>query len=267
MPRIGFVWFDSGNEPWWYSPGKDLNLLPTFPYKRTRAPDANPYFKTPPDTNGGYQSAQTLHNHYGEDLDNRTMGADAFYALHGLFQFCAFSEIQFLNLMEKQLKLWRSDRDSTRKKGTAFDYEQLEQTVLLIQDHLTYLEETIEIIKRPKSPHWPVATKESDIEKTKVAARQLLTDYTYLQHRARRLSRLYEDQNLASKMNTSTTHHSPNTPSNKSYRKKTKKSTDILEEELGDPPTQVDRSKGSRVQRLPPKLRETLRRAIRKVGA
>ena len=218
MPGVGFVWFDSGNEPWRKSAlniGKDIKILSTFPYKSTPAPETEPFFMTPPDTNGDYQSAQTLHKHYGEDLDDQTMGADAFYAFHGLFQFCAFSEIQFLNLMEKQLSLWRSDRDNTRKNGTAFDYEKLEQTRLLLEDHLTYLEETIEIIKRPKSPDWPVATEKSDIDKTEVAARQLLTDYTYLQHRARRLLRLYEDKNLVPKMNTSTTPYSPNALRNK----------------------------------------------------
>ena len=144
------------------------------------------------------------------------MKADAFYALHELFQFCAFSEVQFLNLMEKQLSLWRSDRDSTRKNGTAFDYDKLEQTMLLIEDHLTYLEETTDILWRQGSLDWPVATERSDIKKTEAAARQLMTDYTYLGHQARRLLRLYGDKHLAPKMSTPTTPHSSKPPSNNS---------------------------------------------------
>ena len=209
MPRTGFIWFDSAKNSWWDSTlnlGKHIKIVPTFPYTRTS--EADPYFLKTPDSNRGYQSAQTLHEHYGGDLDTRLMGVDAFYALHGLFRFCAFSEIQFLNLMGKQLSLWRSDRDNTRKKGTAFDYDTLEQTRLLIEDHLTYLEETVELIQCQKSPDWPVATEKSDIRTTEVAAHQLVTDYTYLQNRATRLLRLYEDKTLAPERSTMMKPHS-----------------------------------------------------------
>jgi hypothetical protein len=49
------------------------------------------------------QSACFLHINYGYDLDKETAARNCFYALHEIFLFAAFSENQFLNMLETKL--------------------------------------------------------------------------------------------------------------------------------------------------------------------
>ena len=136
------------------------------------------------------QSAQLLQQHYGTELDASIVGVDAFYALHGLFRFTAFSEAQFLNLMETQLEK-RSSSSSETSRTSILKNFQNNQSIL--RQHVDQLQETLEVIQRRGNPKWPKAKQGSAERKALTAADQLENDFHYLRYRAQHLANMYTD--------------------------------------------------------------------------
>lgn len=139
------------------------------------------------------QSASLLHLDYGRNLDRYLLANDAFYALNELFNFAAFSEVQYLNMMESKLtkELDRSvivEQDTPTISNLLYNQQVLER-------HIERLKENIRTIEKHALPLWPKAqldsSKEKDrkkLEKSDSAATSLLQDYHYLLSRAESLS-------------------------------------------------------------------------------
>ncbi|QKX62995.1 uncharacterized protein TRUGW13939_10163 [Talaromyces rugulosus] len=129
------------------------------------------------------QSAQLLAQYCGEALDTQTMVLDPFYAITDLFQFCAFSEIQFMNVMEAKIKE-DTDHISLMKKSPTLS--NLLYCQEIVQKHLTRLQETVRIIKCSGGPLWPHVEKghPRQYQKATRAKDRLLEDYEQLVERA-----------------------------------------------------------------------------------
>lgn len=124
------------------------------------------------------QSAQLLQENFGCELDDVVIEQDPFYAFHQLFMFTAFSEIQFLNLMEAQLRKILKNLDNPA-------FERLNHHRIILSDHCWQLQETLAVIRRRGPPSkWPIA--ESSVIKLEInfhhlysRATHLINEYTY----------------------------------------------------------------------------------------
>lgn len=189
MEPLGFIWMDSGNEPisrTLAGPGTGFDFVPTISFRKKIALENNTPGIHPKDP--VYQSAQLLHTSYGGNLDPELTRIDAFYAFHKIFEFCAFSELQFLNLMEKQIEQYQIENcmkhNKKRTTGSDLSLESLQRFKTLVRKHIWQLEKTISVIYNEGDPDWPRATHPRDIRTTRVAAYQLREDYQHLLSRA-----------------------------------------------------------------------------------
>ena len=183
------------------------DLLPTPQYKPKVALEDTAYGI--PTYELAIQSAQLLNRYYGEEIDHDLLQLDAFYAFSGIFRFCAFSEVHFLNLMEGQLECWRAEqydipsdlylpshRQDLSEKSRRADADIVDMSMgiaspqsinevrMLIDNHAERLRGTLDVINKRGSPHWPkCAHHEVD-----AVGRGLETDFQYLLLRAKRLS-------------------------------------------------------------------------------
>jgi hypothetical protein len=132
------------------------------------------------------QSAQLLAQHCGKALDTSTMILDPFYAITDLFQFCAFSEVQFMNIMEAKIKE-DTDHGSLKKQNPTLS--NLLYCRDIIQKHLTRLQETVNVIKHPGGHLWPHVGEDHprQFNKASRARESLLRDYEHLVERAETL--------------------------------------------------------------------------------
>lgn len=145
------------------------------------------------------QSAQLLHRHLGENLENEISRTDAFYAFHDIFQFCASTENELLNLLERQLEptwaLSLSPDASAQSPGISLG--ELEQNSSLLEKHIWQLDLTLAIIWRQGNPTWPRASEPANFAKAKAAAGQLEEDFQYLHLRAKNIQDRYQFTILA----------------------------------------------------------------------
>lgn len=132
------------------------------------------------------QSAQLLPQHSGEALDTATMMLDPFYAITDLVRFCAFSEVQFLNIMEAKIKE-DTDHGSLKKENPTLSNLLYYRDIL--QSHLTQLQETLKVIKHPGGHLWPHVGEDHPRQFSKAtrASESLLRDYDQLVKRAETL--------------------------------------------------------------------------------
>ncbi|KAH8704096.1 hypothetical protein BGW36DRAFT_404330 [Talaromyces proteolyticus] len=129
------------------------------------------------------QSAQLLALYCGETLDTPTMVLDPFYAITDLFQFCAFSEIQFMNVIEAKIE-GDTDYNSLMKENPTLS--NLLYCREIVQKHLTHLQEIVKIIKCSGGHLWPHVGKDHlhQYQKALRAKESLLEDYEQLVERA-----------------------------------------------------------------------------------
>lgn len=129
------------------------------------------------------QSARLLAQQCGKNLDSQIMVLDPFYAITDLFHFCAFSEIQFMNLMEAKIK---EDTDHISLMKQSPTLSNLLYCQEIIQSHLSHLQKTLKIIKCSGGPFWPRAEKDHPHQSKKVleVKTRLLEDYEQLVERA-----------------------------------------------------------------------------------
>lgn len=111
---------------------------------------------------------------------------DPFYAITDLFQFCAFSEVQFMNIMEAKIKE-DTDHGSLRERNPTLS--NLLYCREIIQEHLTRLQGTVKVIKRPGGHLWPHVGEDHphQFKKASRARESLLEDYEHLVERAETL--------------------------------------------------------------------------------
>ena len=132
------------------------------------------------------QSASLLHTRsYGYYMDHATMQTDAFYALHDLFLFSAYSENHFLNMVQTKLttESQRADDERHRERSLLT----LKRHQRLLHDHVQDLRTTIKVIKKRGDSDWPRAKGEAQIEEAQRAALSLQEDFEELEHRGEKL--------------------------------------------------------------------------------
>jgi CorA-like Mg2+ transporter protein len=135
------------------------------------------------------QSACLLTENYGKLLDKAIMTADPFYAMSELFKFCAFSESQFLNMVESVLA-----------PDTGFKV--LDQGVLtlanllyhqeILEEHALVLRELVDVIRHRGGLNWPKSPL-SHRGKSDDAAARLQKDFEHLLSRTEYLLRRCEN--------------------------------------------------------------------------
>lgn len=133
------------------------------------------------------QSAASLHLDYGRNLDRAISASDSFYALHELFSFASFSEVQFLNMLESKLtkELDQSvmiEQQNPTLSNLLYHQQVLGRHIRWIQDNITKIEDR-NLAKWPRMPLDKVKQLKSEI-----AAEKLLKDYRHLLFHAQTLS-------------------------------------------------------------------------------
>jgi len=131
------------------------------------------------------QSSAHLATDYGKSLDSKVMAIDQFYALHELFLFCAFSQSQYLNMLESKLE---TETASQRSSEKIEDQSQLLHHQSTLQVQVNRLRETIAAIEECSSLNQPRSMEYTTDKTQQQAARLLLNDYQHLLSRAERLS-------------------------------------------------------------------------------
>ena len=136
-----------------------------------------------------FLNIHALHTGYGKDLDPAVMNTDAFYAFHSIFEFCAFSEVQFLNLMEERIKeYWIKDYAEYCEKPPSRGNPSLKSLEIMrtrIVKHMSQIQMTLRVIRIRGDSRWPRTTDRVDVEIAIKAANQLESDFDYLLFRAR----------------------------------------------------------------------------------
>ena len=199
MRFSGFIWVDSGNEAL-----KDIEFVPTIVMRQKIALKSTNHQKPP--NSSVSQTAQLLHTCYGRDTDPELARIDAFYAFHEIFEFCAFSEVQFLNLMEKELDRYKLEKYTEHRRksadGSGWSIASLNRYKMTIEKHVSQLELTLDVVKSKGDSHWPRAKRATiattDMKRIKAAARQLQRDYEHLLSRAITLREKLKDSILES---------------------------------------------------------------------
>ena len=197
-----FVWDDSvivvyssdySAGPW--LDDEYVKSVPTIPFRRKIALEDANYEKNP--EHRKHYNSRLFQTCYGENLNPGLKVVDAFYAFHEIFEACAFSELQFLNLMEKQVnQYWAKRLTEYHKEATTQGdptLVSLERTRMHIEEHVQRLQATLRLIEHRGDPQWPRATAGKDVEKAEAAARQLEEDFHYLVDRARIIRDKYLD--------------------------------------------------------------------------
>lgn len=137
------------------------------------------------------QSSASLTCEYGKTLDPKLMAIDQFYALHELFLFCAFSQAQYVNMLESKLATETAFQALSEKIE---DQSHLLHQQQILQAHANRLRETIATIEQRSSLSQPRSTDNSADNTQQQAARTLLTNYQHLLSRVERLSAQCQSQ-------------------------------------------------------------------------
>lgn len=123
------------------------------------------------------QSSSLIHVNYGESLNPQLTSQDGFYLFQELFEFSAFSIIQFLNLIEDNIS-----HDSSA--GRSKDSESKQTNLLYIQNILEKLDErlreNITVIESRGMVWWQQAENERQEKMYQQAADSLRRDYNAL---------------------------------------------------------------------------------------
>ncbi|KAJ8110763.1 hypothetical protein OPT61_g6474 [Boeremia exigua] len=131
------------------------------------------------------QSASLLHLDYGKTLDKHIMSQDPFYALHELLKSFAYSEAQFLNVIDSKInediaKEFTPDHNISPANMIYFQG--------LLDRHAERLLGNIATIEARDESAWPQPSDEKMIKKTAAQAQALLKDYKGLLKRTETLS-------------------------------------------------------------------------------
>ncbi|KAF2967060.1 hypothetical protein GQX73_g6517 [Xylaria multiplex] len=197
----GIVWSDSGHDlgrgpqgPWsrymqensagYPNPPIFLPTIQSRPWAalKTRhdtiTPGANFETEAP-------QSARILHLEYGKTLDKQLIKQDPFYAFAEIFRFCAFSNVQFLNLIESNLS---SDLTFSNQETWAEGQADIIYMQQILEAHMERLRENISVIKARGGSSWPQPGDTTLLQKSRCSSQSLENDYEYLLRRATRLA-------------------------------------------------------------------------------
>jgi hypothetical protein len=194
--HVAIVWQDIGNDltegpkgPWFEPPHPGTynwttRTLPTIQYQPYMALNA----RVPNERSNSQasklqtfpQSASLMSVNYGRSLDRELMSCNAFYALTELFTFTAFSEIQFLNMIEAKIK---QEAEFTIISNLLYNKKVIDQ-------HVNNIGETLLFIKLYEGHDLNVLSSRSAAMQEKVLAstKKLLRDFEYLHDRAKQLS-------------------------------------------------------------------------------
>jgi hypothetical protein len=131
------------------------------------------------------QSASLLHLDYGKTLDGRTMAQDPFYSLHELLLSFAYSEVQFLNVIESKI-----NEDMAKEFTPDHNISPANMIYLqvLLDKHTESLQRNIDAIKSRDELGWPQPLDQRSKSITAAHAQILLQDYKGLLKRAESLS-------------------------------------------------------------------------------
>ncbi|KAL8789925.1 MAG: hypothetical protein Q9195_006586 [Heterodermia aff. obscurata] len=194
---LGFIWIDSGNgasSRFLGEPLKNVEFLPTILFRRKIALEITG--DQEPHDYSVSQTAQLLHTCYGRETDPELARMDAFYAFHEIFEFCAFSEVQFLNFMEKQVEQYQTDEFMEHGKFYAdasnLSIRSLNRYRMIVERHISQLEMTLEVIRRKGSREWPRSVDFSD-RRTSDVVRQLEGDFGHLLSQAKTIGQKLDD--------------------------------------------------------------------------
>lgn len=123
---------------------------------------------------------------YGKTLDEHLMSLDAFYALHELFLFSAYSICQYLNMIESIIT---TDTGYAAARNPQYSLSNLLYHQDLLEKQERNIRASIKNIKDRGAPSWPCAKASTvQAESTRIpqidsAAASLLQDYQELLHR------------------------------------------------------------------------------------
>lgn len=125
------------------------------------------------------QGVSLLHLDYGLDLDQQVASQDPFYALNELFALVAFSENQFLNMLDNILRAELDAEKLAHQQNPTLSNLLYNSQVL--DRHIEHIKDTLRIINSNKSTTWPKGKVSSDLlQKASVAQQSLVADYEYL---------------------------------------------------------------------------------------
>ena len=189
MTSTGFIWLDSGIPGTITDFKNDARFLPTTLPRRNVALGGEEYGMSWEKI--VFQSAELLHAQHGENLDQDLSRIDAFYAFHDIFQFCAFTELEFLNLLERQLEPIRH-AGSSQDAAPVISVGELNRNNTLLEKHIWQLDLTLSIIERRGGPLWPSAREPANFAKAETARKQLEDDFNHLGSRAKHIQERYQ---------------------------------------------------------------------------
>jgi hypothetical protein len=182
-------------------------IYPTLQHLSRGFYRTNSNLKPDPNVDRGahFQSASLLPEQFSTTLDVSTMRINPFYALTELFRFSAFSENQFLNLMEQKITPdagYKSLKQETPTLSNLLYFREI------LEAHIVQLKNTVKVI-RGRGTHWTSSCEKgapagppptSQRTKADTAASMLLEDFEYLLERAETLKHRC-DQGMAVIMN------------------------------------------------------------------
>jgi Mg2+ and Co2+ transporter CorA len=135
--------------------------------------------------NDMHQSAALLPFEFDKFLDGRVANEDTFYALHYIFQYVAFAEVQVLNLLEAQLE--REMGVLTVERDQSHSLENLQFFSMFLDRHVRHISEALQVVKAKGHTRWPAKT---DVcETSESAAKSIEEDFEQLWERALDLRR------------------------------------------------------------------------------
>ena len=114
--------------------------------------------------------------------DGETVKQDAFYAVNAVFQQAAFSEVQFLNLME-----WQIDKEIgilTLERDRSHSLDNLQYFRSVLDRHVRQMRDVLRTTKSQGAGNWPSAIDARSQRKAALAVDQLVGDYDSLLTRA-----------------------------------------------------------------------------------
>lgn len=133
------------------------------------------------------QNASILDQEYGKKLDPDKMRTDPFYALSELWRFAAYSECQFLNMMDSKLK-WGTESSVLSRDDLTL--ANLIYCKGILEEHVQRLHNNIICIGNKGGPEWLSRSPEAGEGQAQDDAyiSRLLQDYEYLLQRAAKLA-------------------------------------------------------------------------------
>lgn len=137
------------------------------------------------------QSSSLLPLNYERSLDEIAAARDSFYAVSELFTFCAFSESQFLNMLQAKLDSMIREETLLKRPLELSNLLYMQKTV---KRHIQRLRDNIQTIEAHGSITWPKAEDERPSDKVEAAVGVLGKQYDNLLRRAESLSAQIEDQ-------------------------------------------------------------------------